>query len=735
MKNILSIIILLLSIICQAQKTEKFNLGFEKQKTIIGLSDGWFTWGNYDLSIDKIAHSGKRSGKITSTINGNFGSIAYKIPANYTGKKIKLEGYIKIQNVRSGFAGLLMRIDGEGGSLAFENMKDQNISGTKDWQKYSITLDFPESAELIFVAGILTGKEEAWFDDFVVTIDGKDIQTLKEIEKELSKSKMDKEFINGSLLNLSNVSADDIQDLELLGRIWGFLKYHHPEIAKGNYNWDFELFRFLPKYLETTNEKKRNLLLIGWIDSLGELKKCSKCKPIDKNAVHKPDLKWIEAQEENLQNKLIHVYKNRAQGDHYYISMAPGVGNPQFKNENDYANMKYPDDGFRLLSLYRYWNMINYFFPYKHLMDEDWNTKLKEYIPAFLDAKNELEYELAVIQIIGDIQDCHANLWNGGDKINEWKGVNCPPIHLRFIENQLVVADYYNEELKEEVGLEIGDVITQINGIPVETLVKEKLKVYPASNLTSKLRDISADLLRSNSNQIEIEYYSANATLQKKSLKLYPKDSLNIYIAYRSNPDEKSYKIIENNIGYITLSSIKAEDIKHIKEEFIDTKGIIIDIRNYPSTFVPFSLGSYFVTSTTPFVKFTTADTDHPGEFKFTKTISISRKGKTYKGPVVVLLNELSQSQAEYTAMAFKAGVNTTIIGSATAGADGNVSAIRLPGGLSTMISGIGVYYPNGEETQRIGIVPDIEVNPTIIGIRADKDELMEKAIKFINSK
>jgi len=49
------------------------------------------------------------------------------------------------------------------------------------------------------------------------------------------------------------------------------------------------------------------------------------------------------------------------------------------------------------------------------------------------------------------------------------------------------------------------------------------------------------------------------------------------------------------------------------------------------------------------------------------------------------------------------------------------------------MISGSGVYYPDGTETQRVGIVPDIEVKPTIEGIKNGKDELLEKAIEIIN--
>ena len=536
MKKILIVLLIIVSISCQAQEPEKYNLDFEKQSENTSLSDGWVKWGNYELTIDSITHSGNKSGKITSDQTGSsFGSIAYKIPANYSGKTIQLDGYMKIKNVENGFAGLLLRVDGNGSSLAFDNMQNQNVTGTRDWQKYTISLNYPEEAENIIIAGILSGKGEAWFDDFTLSIDGKDVQTLKKVEKQLSKAQLDKEFDSGSLIEFSKLTTENIDNLELLGRIWGFLKYHHPEITNGNYNWDYELFRFLPKYIMVDNPIERDKIILEWIDSFGQVKECKKCQVTDKNAFLKPDLKWINNQNTNLKNKLLYVYNNRSQGKHYYIGMTANVGNPEFKNENPYSNMSFPDDGFRLLSLYRYWNMINYFFPYKHLIDEDWNKKLKKYIPLFINAENELEYELAAIQLIGDIQDSHANLWGGADKIDEWKGSNYSPIHIRFVENKLIVTDFYNEELRSEIGLEIGDVITKINGNPIDKIVKEKSTYYPASNEPTRLRDISADLLRSNSNNIEIEFVSGNSKPQTKKLKLYPKDSIDIYHLYRKN--------------------------------------------------------------------------------------------------------------------------------------------------------------------------------------------------------
>ena len=82
--------------------------------------------------------------------------------------------------------------------------------------------------------------------------------------------------------------------------------------------------------------------------------------------------------------------------------------------------------------------------------------------------------------------------------------------------------------------------------------------------------------------------------------------------------------------------------------------------------------------------------------------------------------------------MAFRSARGAIVVGSQTTGADGNVSAVPLPGGQQTMISGIGVFYPDKIPTQRIGIVPNFEVHPTIAGIRAHRDEVLEEGVRQI---
>ncbi|MEW6999219.1 S41 family peptidase [Colwelliaceae bacterium BS250] len=713
--------------------SDTLNLDFESIKEEKPVDWNMFGSDGYITSITSdITQHGKQS--VFVEYDGNspeYGGWSYSIPAKYQGEKIKLTGYIKTENVSNGFAGLWMRIDP---SIALDNMSDRGITGTTDWRKYEITLDLKtSSAKSIVIGGLLAGKGKVWFDNFEVFID--DTAILDAPLKEVTLAELDKEFDNGSTVNFPALNNKHLANLDLLGKIWGFLKYHHPAIAKAKYNWDYELIRILPKYLSLKTNEERDDFLLNWIATLGKVAPCITCSETASNAFHKPELSWIKKHQLSLklESLLNYIYQNRTQGEHYYVGSASDIGNAEFKNENPYANMPYPDAAFRLIALYRYWNMIHYYYPYKHLMDKNWNDVLYQYIKPFVNAKNELEYELTTLQLIGDVQDTHAIIWGGNDAFQQWIGKYYPPINVRMIENKLVIIDYYNPEMQEKVGLKIGDVITKINGINVAELITKRLPFYPASNYPTQLRDLAPDLLRSNSSFIEVSYVKEFVE-QSVKLDLYEKKQLDFYQWYRKEKNGESFKVIDNNIGYITLKNIKNDDIKKIKHQLKNTDGIIIDIRNYPSTFVPYTLGSFFTATPSKFVKFTKPNFNNPGEFNFQEALEIPASEDNYEGKLIVLVNELSQSQAEFTAMAFRAGNNTTIIGSTTAGADGDVSQIKLPGNLSTMISGKGAYYPDGTETQRVGIIPDIEVKPTINGIKSGRDELIEFAIDIIKS-
>lgn len=705
-------------------QSNNWNFDFENNSTSSELPSGWIKWGTYDLIKDtQTFFSGKQAVLINSGDSAvSFGSVAYKIPAKYKGKSITLEGYMKIENVENGSAGLIMRIDKDEQVLEFNNMSNQKIQGTKDWTKYSITLRYHEKADFIYVGGILMGKGKAWYDKFTVKIDGKEIQKLSEVERIPSKIELDNEFDESSTINLTNPSNSQIENLFLLGKVWGFVKYHHPEVAKGNINWDYELFR-ITKKIDAPDFKNE---LAQWIGKLGDFKSNQDEILPTANIKLMPTTQWIKDQKfcsESLSSILVKLNKTQIDKN-YFVDFYPNVKNPNFENEEGYSKMKWDDKGYRLLSLFRYWNIVEYYFPNKHLTDKNWDAVLKEFIPKILEGNDELSYKLTLVELIGNIQDTHANVWGRDDALSHFFGDKTVAVEIKYIEKQFVVVRLY-DEFKVNQKLKVGDIILKINGVDVNEYVDKNRKYFPASNEPTQFRDISAKLLMTNDEKLSVTYKSVN--------EIFTEEFETIDVKYRPDATPASRELT-SQVGYIYPASLKKGEINDIMKSFENKKGIVLDFRCYPSDFILFSLGKLLMPESKDFVKFSNSSVNQPGLFEYTKNTSVgNRNANYYKGKVIILINEETQSSAEYHVMALRLAPKATVIGSTTAGADGNVSKIFLPGNVMTMISGIGVYYPDGTETQRIGIVPDLKMEPTIEGIKSGKDELLEKAIELIN--
>lgn len=540
------------------------------------------------------------------------------------------------------------------------------------------------------------------------------------------------EFYNGSKIEAIKITKENTKKLAIVGKIWGYLKYYHPNVAKGEYNWDYELFRVLPKVLEAENLIERDKILLDWIKSQGsfEIDKDSN-KAIGEIRMT-PDLDWILKSDlgDELELELINIRDAKRTDKNFYVSLNQGAGNPEFKNERAYKDKKDPDIGYRLLGLYRYWNIIEYYFPYKYLIEDDWDDVLTEFIPKLIDSSNIMEYKLSLLELISRVHDTHANIYGDKHIISYW-GNYYAPVQIKFIENKAVVTGYFNPKLGKKTGLKIGDIITSINNKSIDEVIKERAKYNPASNYPTLLRNIANNLLRSQNRTLNIEFMRDNK-IEKTQIKCYTANqTLRKY--YAEQNEVEAFKIIESDIAYIYPGNMSNSKLDKIMNEVQDTKGLIIDFRCYPSDFLVFTLGEYLMPQSTEFVKFSNGSITNPGVFTMTDKLKVGKKNDNYyKGKVVIIINEETQSSAEYHTMAFRVAPRATVIGSTTAAADGNVSSFYLPGGIGTMITGIGVYYPDGSETQRIGIIPDIEIRPTIEAIKSGNDELLEKAIEII---
>jgi C-terminal processing protease CtpA/Prc len=102
-----------------------------------------------------------------------------------------------------------------------------------------------------------------------------------------------------------------------------------------------------------------------------------------------------------------------------------------------------------------------------------------------------------------------------------------------------------------------------------------------------------------------------------------------------------------------------------------------------------------------------------------------------YAGRVYVLVDERSISQSEQAALFYRTAARATLVGSNTAGADGDYTMFFMPGGEGFTFTGSIVLAPDGAPIQGVGLTPDVRVTPTIAGLRAGRDEVLECAVRF----
>jgi C-terminal processing protease CtpA/Prc len=733
-----------LPLICQAQGVDRFQLAqilnFEAGPaggSPRGAPSGWGGGPRETIFVDdKIVHSGKwavRLERDASSAN-TFSTITIGIPVDFTGTSVELRGFLKTENV-SEFAGLWMREDGDGGAVAFDNMESRHLKATHEWTEYSIALPLHSEAKQLVFGVLVAGTGKTWADDLQLLVDGKPIWDAPKVEPPKTILDLDHEFDHGSGITISELSKTQIDNLATLGKIWGFLKYHHPAIASGQHQWDYDLFRLLPLVLAAPDRAVANAATHKWIGGLGPVNECTRCARLNETDLYmKPELDWISDDKllgTELSQDLQRILRNRpADGKQFYVSLRPGVANPEFDHDLAYPGIKLPDPGFQILALYRFWNVVKYWYPYRDVVGENWDDVLTEFLPRIALAKTADGYQRELMALIALVHDTHANLWSSLD-VRPPVGKCQLPVVVRFVENTAVVSGYSQAEAGQATGLKIGDVIVDLDGTPVKELVDRWSPYYAASNESTRLRDIARSLTRGDCGSSTLRVRRESQTLTLTTSRV-PVGTLNPRAGSTHDLPGEGFRKLSKDVGYLKLSAVKVADAARYVESAEDTKGLIIDIRNYPSEFVVFALGSLFVDKSTEFVRFTAGDLSSPGAFHWITPLSLTPAQPHYKGKVVMLIDEITQSSAEYTAMAFRSAPGAIVIGSTTAGADGNVSTIPLPGGFRSMISGIGVFYPDKKPTQRIGIIPNIVIKPTVAGIRAGRDEVIEEALRQI---
>ena len=201
------------------------------------------------------------------------------------------------------------------------------------------------------------------------------------------------------------------------------------------------------------------------------------------------------------------------------------------------------------------------------------------------------------------------------------------------------------------------------------------------------------------------------------------------------------FKLLPDNIGYVNLVEISVPQVDEMFEKLRDTKAIIMDMRGYPKgaawAIAPRLTEKDNVPAALfrrPIVMAPTAGGQYHSAwatYEFVQSIPPTTKWR-YKGKTVMLIDERAISQSEHSGLFYEAANGTKFVGSQTAGANGDVTWFPIPGGIRVSFSGHEVRHADGRQLQRAGLRPDVEVRPTIAGVRAGKDEVLDRAIEYV---
>jgi C-terminal processing protease CtpA/Prc len=315
-------------------------------------------------------------------------------------------------------------------------------------------------------------------------------------------------------------------------------------------------------------------------------------------------------------------------------------------------------------------------------------------------------------------------------------GRHQPPVLLRFVEGRTMVASL----VEANTGLQVGDVLERIDGEPVEARRAFIGQYYSASTPQAWQRNLHRNLLRGQAGStLRLDVRGLDGKPRTVALKrtLGPEDTRLYEAESRARP-QPVFGVLASGLGYVDLARLTPAQVDDMFEAIAATPGTIFDMRGYPNG-TAWSIAPRLGTRDAPvgaLFRRTLYETDDPEQglssLEFEQRVPPAGGATRYRGKVVMLINEFAQSQAEHTGLFFEAATDVTFIGTPTAGANGDITYLVLPGGYSFTFSGHDVRHADGRQLQRLGLQPDVPVAPTIAGLARGDDEVLAAAERWL---
>ena len=710
----------------------------------------------YSLSLtDNKPKSGRYCALVkreATTFTQAPGSAWQRLDATpYRGKRIRYRAAVR--TVVAGFnsraqlwlrADRPIRSDGQPSAGFLDNMSDRPITND-EWTTYEIIGDVEDDAQTITLGLLFYGTGQAWLDDVSIEIVGTAEKLIEEPARPLT--------------------ARGLENVIAFTRLLGYVRYFHPSDEAAKIKWD----AFAIQGMRAVENARDAAELAQKLEALFRpIAPTVRISPTDKkpNPVLVPDVTdklkavaWhhvgvglgtAPAYHSERVRKSVKEAAAAAQFPDpvklFQAVLGGGVAcamplalladetgtlphSPQAKSESTVpqpTRVRYSanDRATRLADVALAWNVFQHFYPYFDVVPNDWPATLKISLQqAAIDA-DETAFDNTVRRLAAALHDGHGFVSRSGSN-----PLYSPALIWDWIEGRLIVTDV-GSSIQD---LAPGDAVITINGKPVAQLLAEKEALISGATPQWIRRRALSELAMGKKDEtvtLEIEPFAIPGQRKSVTLKL----SAPAQSVVEKRPEKLTE--IEPGIWYVNLDKINDDDFNKALPKLEQAKGIVFDLRGYPSSLSPNTIFSHLSDKPLTSAQWHTPEVTRPDheQMKFIRSgeWNIPPQAPFLKAKKAFITDGRAISYAESCMGIVEHYKLAEIVGSTTAGTNGNVNPLQLPGGYQISWTGMKVLKHDGSQHHGIGIRPTIPVARTRAGVAAGHDELLERAIAAV---
>lgn len=601
------------------------------------------------------------------------------------GKYIRLVGRMKADVPTSGGSGhFWLRVDREDKSMGFFNNMDAAPALKNEWTSYSFEGKVNEDAKNIYFGGFLSESGTVLIDDVQLFARANAAEDWKPIT-----------IVNGDFETVEN-------DLPK-GWIIAPKKGYQFTVKEFDGNKIFEISSVKEEVSTKTGE------LVTKID-------------------YKHQPKIGEAITTKLSDNITAIVPIVLYGTNqhtYPIGDLAGLNHLKADINDFYqTNNNGNSLALRLGNVAITWNIFKHFFPYWNNASQTPEFILTEALKKSFKDKTPVEFRETLLKMTAPLNDGHIWVNLAYDYSNSFT----LPYLLAWVENKVVVDKVLNSAYAD---VKPGDVIEVINGKNAVDVYKEKMGLISGSPQWKSYNAVSSFLNGAKDSDVSLSILRNG---EQKQLTLKRELSLGGFYDMQKNLGRESGKVGEG-VYYLDISKITKDTIDKWSADLAKAKGIICDLRGYPTG--NHNLINYLLKAGEDTKWMFVPKTAYPDQ----KNVEFYGMGwdmkpqkPNIKAKVIFITDGRAISYAESYMGFIKDFKLATIIGQPTAGTNGNINPFSLPGGYSVSWTGMLVKNHDGTQHHIKGVVPDIHLERTVEGLVAGKDEFYDEALRLISN-